>query len=280
MNFLKFINRGRPQTPPSASNANTSILDEYATTAPSAQNAVDIFRGEWASRLPDDSLEAGMAQLFEDERIRWAEREVGGFGDKSVLDLGPLEGGHPYMFERGGAAEIVAVEANTRAYLKCLITKELFGLQRVSYLCGNFVEYLKSCDRSFDLCNASGVLYHMRNPAEFIALISRVTGCVIVWTHYYDEEIITTTPAFSRKFPSSSESDYEGFCHTLYKHEYAEALAGKGFCGGTAPHANWMTRADILRCLEFFGLNDVSVAFEDRMHVNGPSFALVAKRTT
>jgi hypothetical protein len=41
---------------------------------------------------------------------------------------------------------------------------------------GDFVSYLKTAEASFDICLASGVLYHTINPAELIYLISRKNG--------------------------------------------------------------------------------------------------------
>ena len=65
--------------------------------------------------------------------------EIGGVTEKTILELGPLEGGHSYMLDRAGAAQVVAIEGNARAYLKCLIVKELLGLPRVQFLCGDSV---------------------------------------------------------------------------------------------------------------------------------------------
>src|SRR5688500_14163804 len=80
------------------------ILDAYIHTAPSPQTAADIFKGEWSSRLPVAGLESGGAELFNDERVKWGVEQIGGVEGKTVLDLGPLEGGHSAMFERLGAA--------------------------------------------------------------------------------------------------------------------------------------------------------------------------------
>src|SRR5262245_8868926 len=109
----------------------SDVSKTHVTSAPTPQTTVDIFRGEWASRLPPpfEALRAGTATLFQDARILWASEQLGGFRDKSILDLGPLEGGHPYMFEQAGAAEVIAVESNPHAFLKCLITKELLDLR-------------------------------------------------------------------------------------------------------------------------------------------------------
>jgi predicted RNA methylase len=130
------------------------ILDQYISSAPSPQNALDIFKDEWSSKLPAYlyELESGSVPLFSDARIEWVVNQLGSFEHKTVLELGPLEGGHTYMLERFGAASITSIEANTRAYLKCLIVKEVLGLNRVKFLCGDFIEFLRNnqepmCDR-------------------------------------------------------------------------------------------------------------------------------------
>ena len=94
------VGEPRPAGRPSA-----ELNNSYVTGFPTPQQAVDIFRGEWSLA------------------------EIGGAKGKNVLELGPLEGGHTYMFHQAGAESIIAIEANTRAYLKCLIAKEIFGLE-------------------------------------------------------------------------------------------------------------------------------------------------------
>src|SRR5215212_97505 len=166
-----------------------TILDAYVHSAPSAQNAIDIFKGEWASRFPaalGTPVEAGGIPLFEDGRIIWAINELGGIQGNRILELGPLEGGHSYMLELYGAASVISIEANTRAYLKCLIAKELLDMKRVKYLCGDFIEYLKTSAEQFDMIMGSGVLYHMRNPVELLSLLAGHTNRLFLWTHYFD----------------------------------------------------------------------------------------------
>ena len=67
----------------------------------------------------------GFAQLFEDDRILWDEEKLGKFLSKRVLELGPLEGAHTYMLQQLGAKEIISIESNKRAFLKCLIIKNI-----------------------------------------------------------------------------------------------------------------------------------------------------------
>lgn len=228
-----------------------------------------------------NNLRAGNSLLFDDDRIRWLAEEVGGVANKSILELGPLEAGHTYMLENLGASEITAIESNTRAFLKCLIIKELLGLEHARFLCGDFLEYLRQADESlkFQICIASGVLYHMQNPAELIGLLARhCSEYLFLWTHYYDANVISNNPALSPKFTSSAPSEYDGFQHTLYRQEYQTALEWTGFCGGNAPISAWMSRDDLVRCVQHFGFQIQNFGFEHLDHPNGPAIALVAKR--
>jgi Protein of unknown function (DUF1698) len=254
-----------------------NYLDSYVTSAPGPQNALGIFQGEWSSILPAPltDFQAGSASLFNDSRVTWFVEEVGGIEGRSVLELGPLEGGHSFMFERLGAREVIAIEANTRAYLKCLIIKELLDLRRVRFLCGDFLEYLRTDGTDFDLVFASGVLYHMRNPAELIALMAqRCRQHLFLWTHYY---VPSLSASHLRRF-TTSDGEHAGFRHTLYRQKYGSTAYIRGFCGGSAPFCCWMSRDDILRCLDYFGFNDIRIGFDQPDHPNGPAFAVTATR--
>lgn len=247
-----------------------NILDQYAMSGPSAQNAVDIFKGEWASKLPDGNPLAGSSLLFEDARIEWFAEQLGGFRNKTVLELGPLEAGHTYMLERLGAASILSVEANTRAFLKCLIIKEVFDLRRARFLCGDFIEYLRANQQQFHVCLASGVLYHMTDPVELIALLAKTTDHVCLWTHYYHPEL---GPSGSRQ-----SAEYAGFAHTVYRMSYGGELNLARFCGGGRPYRCWMAREDIIKAFQHFGLTEITIGFDHRDHPNGPAFAMAASR--
>ncbi len=257
------------------------INEQYVTSSPSPQNALDIFRGEWSSRLPSplDALNAGAALLFDDPRITWMLEKTGGCQGLQVLELGPLEAGHSYMLEKAGSAQVVSVESNTHAFLKCLIVKELLGLSKVKFLCGDFVSYLRDAEHKFDLCIASGVLYHMMNPVELIALLaSRCSKHVFFWTHYYNSDVIHGDPVLTKKFPSEEAAEHQGFKHALHRYEYLDALGWGGFCGGSTHYSHWMSRDDILRCINYFGFSNVEIGFDEPNHPNGPSFAVLASR--
>jgi SAM-dependent methyltransferase len=254
-----------------------SILDEYVTSAPSGQSAVDVFAGEWSSRLPVEGVRAGEIPLFEDERVDWALEHLGGVAGRRVLELGPLEGGHSYMLERAGA-RVTAVEAQTRAYLKCLIVKELLGLERVRFLMGDFMEYLRGAGETFDVCFASGVLYHLRNPVEMLELVGKVASRLFLWTHVYDEDVVRACALLAPRFSGHEGATYAGFRHTLHRFNYESALRLKGFCGGSAQYSNWLSRDDLFAALGHCGWRVEAVGFDQPDHPHGPALAVVARR--
>lgn len=246
--------------------------------APSPQTAIDAIPGLWASRFPRplDHVRAGDAPLFEDERIRWAFDRIGGVESRSVLELGPLEGAHSAMAQAAGAGRVVAVEANREAFLKCLVTKELLGLDRCSFLCGDVTAYLEATRESFDVCLAVGVLYHLTEPVRLIELVASRAERLVLWTHVYDAAGIAAAGLASR-FDPPSTAVHAGFEHTVHRHRYGAGTRLAGFWGGTQPYSTWLTRDDLLGALAHFGWRNVETAFENE-HPYAPALALVASR--
>jgi hypothetical protein len=257
----------------------SAMKGRFVASPPSPQTAVDAVAVDWASRFPPplEAVVAGDAELFDDERMHWGFERLGGLSDRSVLELGPLEGAHSYMAQQAGARQVIAVEANTQAFLKCLVVKELLELDRCSFLCGDVTGYLTSSTQDFDVCFACGILYHMADPVRLIDLISRRASALLVWTHYYDEKAIAGTPARG-KFGHVEERIHAGFEHQLHRHSYAGDRGRATFWGGNQAYSSWLSRQAILDALEHFGFGRVEVAFDDESHPNGPAFALVAQR--
>lgn len=258
----------------------TENLNRYCTVAPHPQNALDIFSGEWTSKFPPPfaELNAGHATLFDDPRLQWAIGRLGGVADKRILELGPLEGAHTYLLERAGAAEVLAIEGHLRAYLKCLVTKELLDLRAARFVCGDFVPYLHETRDRFDVVIASGVLYHMVNPVELIARVAAVTEAAYFWTHYYDEALFRAEPSTAARVVEPESADHQGYRHVLHRHNYRSAAETRGFCGGNRPYAYWLTRDDVIGALRFFGFGRVEIAYEEPRHQHGPAFAVLAMR--
>jgi hypothetical protein len=264
--------------PPQASTASSAdsanFLDAYIKAAPSAQNALDVFRGEWFSTVP--GLQSGGMPLFDDPRITWGLQWLGGVQGQSVLELGPMEGGHTYMLEKAGARSIVGVESNVRAYLKCLIAKEVTGLQRARFLLGDFEEYVKATPERFDTAVASGVLYHVRKPVELLEDLARVSNRLILWTHYYQAERVNAVPHIARRFGEHQPNVHSGFSHVLHRQNYGDM--GARFAGGTAHYSHWLSREDLLGALRHVGFSEIEIGQDDVGHSNGPAILLAARK--
>ncbi|HYX32312.1 MAG TPA: class I SAM-dependent methyltransferase [Oligoflexus sp.] len=252
--------------------------DHYVRSLPSVQNAVDLFKGDWWSKLPLPNIVAGEVPLFEDSRIQWAIKTMQGLDGKKILEVGPLEGGHSYMMEAAGASSITAIEMNRACYLRCLITKEILSLKKVNFLCGDILPYLRSKPGNYDVVFALGVLYHMINPVEFIELVSGVSDKIVLWTHYYEKKSIESDPKLRRHFSTLTKSNWKGYEHTLCRQDYFSSIFESRFCGGTANYSNWILRDDLIGALKFFGFTKIEIGFDAAVGPAGPNICVLASK--
>lgn len=251
--------------------------DACVSHPPSPQSTIDLIDG-WVSILPAElGVETGgFAQLFADDRATWAIDRLGGVNSASILELGPLEGGHTYMLDRAGAKNIVAIEGNKRCYLKCLITKELLQIKSANILLGDFVSWLDESDRKFDVVWATGVLYHMIEPLKFFRLIADRTDKIHLWTHFYPDDYLPDP--LPMPLTAIEERNFEGYNIRHYLRSYMGAESTPAYCGGVYSGSAWLNRSSILQVLDLCGFKKIDIAFETPFTGNGPSFALVAKR--
>lgn len=261
-----------------------SDFKHFFGVAPSDQNALDLFAGEWSSLPPEGrrELKAGVTPLFDDPRVAWANDRfnemglAGGFSGRDVLELGPLEGGHAYVMERLGAKSVTAIEANGRAYLKCLIAKEAFRMVRTRFLLGDCLTYLRTTHQPFDIGVACGILYHLTNPVELLELLGRRCQALFLWTVFYDPEFVAANPVPGARFSDTLQVDHQGFKHTLHRFNYGPSLEWKGFCGGGEVYSYWMEKDDILRALRQYGFRQFRM--EQQPNVHGSALMLVATK--
>jgi len=261
-----------------------SDFKSFFGVAPSDQNALDLFAGEWSSQPPPEraELKAGATPLFDDPRITWAHHRLneigvaGGFTNRDVLELGPLEGGHTFLIDRLGAKSVTAIEANPRAYLKCLVAKETFGMPRARFLLGDCLAHLRATERRHDIGVACGILYHLTNPVELLELLARRCDAIFLWTVFYDPEFVAKNPVPGAKFTDALAMEHAGFKHTVHRFNYGPSLDWKGFCGGGDVFSYWMEKAGILAALERFGFGDFRT--EQHPNVHGSALMLVARK--
>ena len=233
-------------------------FQKFEQRPPSPQNAIDIFAGRWASGLEDvcpGVMAPGPNFFTGDKRPDFVANFFGRDGrldGMSVLELGPLEAHHTYRLEKFGAGPILAIESNVEAFLKCLIVKEVLGLN-ARFVLGDFTEFLKGTSDKFDLVISSGVLYHMPDPILVIELIAGVTDRCFVWTHYYDENHYTGPPLREIANPRYPEIK-------MYSNANDEETMHTGrWWGGNKGSYSYLRRADLLGAFARAGLSSIEV---------------------
>lgn len=255
------------------------FFDQYCNDKPSHQNAIDILPG-WNSAFPGpERLNAGNHALFADPRIDWAVKQAGSIKDCKVLEVGPLEGMHTFMLNKHRPASIDAIEANKMCFLRCLVSKEILGIDRAHFYLGDALKWLEEEDCKYDLGVASGVLYHMADPGYFLSLLARRCDQIFIWTHYFDEAAMPVDDVRRKAFNGTIETKtIAGVSVRYYERHYFNANAKNEFCGGMKDRHYWMHRDDILSLLKALGYSDIAITQEDANHRGGPCFCLFAKR--
>lgn len=220
--------------------------------------------------------------------MTWLGEQLGGFRGKRILELGPLEAGHTYLMAKAGAGHITSIEANSRAFMKCLIVQNALGF-KADFKLGDFQKYLATCKEQYDFVLASGVLYHMTEPLELLEAMARVTTSIGLWTHYYDAEAIAETHAKAsssfvkkllrpRKFdPVPRVQEFHGVRIESHSQNYGRSLGWAGFCGGPEKSSRWLTKESLFTAFEVLGFK-VTVGHDIRDHQHGPCMLLYATR--
>lgn len=185
----------------------SSLSDQFETRLPSVRNGLDIFKGKWISKVP--CFGYGEAAVFEDGRLSLFDEAIGGFAGKRVIELGPLDGAHTFMMSAMGAAQILSIEANKDAFLRCLVLKEAFNIN-ARFLCGDFEKYLLARPPRVDVILASGVLYHMTQPLKLIEAMAATADSICVWTHYYSRQEIESVDHLRTKFSDVRKIAFHG----------------------------------------------------------------------
>lgn len=257
------------------------LLAFYVQSEPGHQGAFDLFRNAWSTEFENVHTQ-GRFSGTNDARIYWLMDQVDLKGLK-VLELGPLEAGHTFMLEKMGGAEVVAIEANAGAFLRCLIVKNYLNLS-AQFMLGDFEKLDYSIAR-YDLVMASGILYHLKNPVDFIRKVSQSADRLFIWTHYFEPDLSKWSSRLKDALEGGKweydRADSISFDHKVFKvikQNYGDALGWSGFCGGLDHYSYWMYRDDLLDLLKRVGYKRVTIAFDHVDHENGPCFCLYCEK--
>ncbi|MEJ0095236.1 MAG: class I SAM-dependent methyltransferase [Methylocella sp.] len=255
------------------------IKETFSASFPSHQAGMDLFEDGWYSRMPEGSgLVGGQADNFSDVRVAWAAKVLGGLAGKTILELGPFEAYSTSQFEAMGAASVLSIEGSASNFLKCLLVKNIIGLN-ATFLYGDFTKFVEITKNRFDICWASGVLYHLTSPIEFLEGISNVSDVIFIWTQYYDKEVIASHPtAHLYQEQKKKIVDYGGKKLTLHGRDYPERAATAPFSGGGDVMSYWMELDDITHVLRHRGFNRIEMGVNHPHFPAGPACFFLAFR--
>ena len=239
-------------------------------TLPTPTTALGLFEGEWSSALPPAFTGIpkgpGHATLFEDSQDPLDPRANSPASQGGTCwNWVRWKGGHSYMLDRAGA-RVTAVESNSHAYLKCLVTKELTG-SGARFLYGDFMMYLDEARRRgerFDLVIASGVLYHMEKPLELLELLGDVSSRLFLSGSATSSRTNRSGHPTSRcagrtNGPPEPTVQVSRRLHArAWQQRYLESLEWAGFSGGAGEGSQWLHRQDLLSGLEVLGCSTQS----------------------
>ena len=192
------------------------------------------------------------------------------FRDKRVIELGPFEGANSKQLIDLGASQVVAIEANRDAYIKCLAVKETFALDKLELVYDDFTKLIADetfhAAHTFDVCFAAGVLYHMHQPLETIANICRLAPVLYVHTHIASEKV--------PKDDWLVLTDEHGEEYRGRKNIYRS----KSHWGGVHQYAVWLEEESMLRAFRNQGCT-ISDVYVGRNDVRGDYMSFVATRS-
>jgi hypothetical protein len=247
-----------------------TLLDGICREAPSAQTELDLFEGQWLYNLPVEGAVSGTAGGYVTlhPTVWMAEQAFGPLAGMSCVELGPFEGEISWSLHNSGA-EVVSIEARRRNFLKCLIAKNLLGMDRVRFMLGDFIKHLEQPGPDYDFCMATGVLYHMPEPLRLIELMAARCKRILIGTAYvapqiFDNDAIPDTsglPKVAWNFPDKDGElfTYKGLTVRQYRQVYTfdPELHWNQGAGGHEMHANMLNAEDILAAAGHFGFRTV-----------------------
>jgi len=171
--------------------------------------------------------------------------------EKSIADLGCLEGGYTVEFSRMGM-QATGIEVRQSNIDNCLHVSRKAGLPNLAFAKNdvwNLAEYGR-----FDAMFCCGLLYHLDQPGRFIRLMAEQTRDVImINTHYADDR---QSPVFTL----SDMTENEGLPGKWYAEHDADSEAEIEAFKWTSwknKRSFWLTKPAILQTLQDCGFDMV-----------------------
>lgn len=210
----------------------------------------------------------------EDPRIKYAAFFLDLRGLRT-LELGPFEGYWTVLLEKMGVRENVAIELRPENLAKCRRIKELYGLDRSTFVAQN-IEHLydgmepPGFQGPFDLVFCCGLLYHLPDPARALRWMRTQAPRLFLGTHYVE-------PAESRRYLPANfrPAESRDGSTTYHGMEYREGGLTDPI-SGASPASFWPREADLVAMVRNAGYSRVEVLGKDLLN-RMPHITLIAE---
>ena len=203
------------------------ITDRLITDAPLEANAFALQKGAWKYDYEKLTLDEIIANAKWDARPRYCAETFPEFKDLDILEFGPSDGYNTLGLELEGATKITSIEANVGAFIRCLILKNAFQM-KTKFLLGDFLKYLDEVNRKVGLIYASGVLYHLVDPIDFLLKCGDKSQNLFIWSFFYDPEVISKLDFEKTCFSGETEEKIvSGRKFTYYKRYYQPEIVAE-----------------------------------------------------
>ena len=140
----------------------------------------------------------------------------GSLADRSIVDLGCLEGGFTLAFAARGALHALGIEARDVSVRRCELARNLLGLENAEFVRADIKDELDR-RQAFDVVFATGILYHVSDPASVLSSMHRAcSSLALIDTHVATRDTVTHDCSDEEVTRHLGGHDYQG---RMY-HEY------------------------------------------------------------
>jgi SAM-dependent methyltransferase len=207
------------------------------------------------------TMASGGVNADEDVRTTILCEELGDrLSQSTVIDLGCLEGGFSVELARRGVQHVVGVEARQISVDRCNLVRDLLGLTNVSFRCADVNDELRQAAAGFDAVLATGILYHLPDPAASLKTIrSACRGFALVDTHiavlegptHYCSEELSELLSGGQTYRGRTFWEYDANATEADQQGYTLAAYGN-------PESFWPLEAELVRMMDDAGFSRVS----------------------
>ena len=177
----------------------------------------------------------------------------GNLDGRSVVDLGCLEGGFTLAFAQRGAARALGIEARELSVQRCELARNLLGVENAEFVVADIKDELVRHD-PFDVVFATGILYHVADPAGFLhTMRSACSHVALVDTHVarLDEVSHDCSPIVSK---DAHGSTYRGRMFPEYPLDVSDdAKEAMAWAAYSDADAFWPLEDDLVRMMHDAG---------------------------